>query len=236
MSFVAKNASIPDQWAWHMETGGGDLLSARGGLQDLLNTYGLPEKPININEYAVFDEQVPAGSAWWISQLERIGAIGLRGNWLSGTQLHDFLASLLSKSNPSDYTANDYFPNGDYQVYKYYNLNMTGYKVGTTPSNDNVLDCYATVGKDKARVMVGVRLRTGTWTLQLNHLSALGLPTSGTLQVHTYGFPVSSNTHYGEIDGPVDLGVFGHGYSGDSVSFPIYQNDKTTAYAFEFDV
>lgn len=239
-SFVAANGSVPDQYAWHMEGGGGDLLSAQAGLIAIQKTYGLPSKPININEYGVFDEQVPAGSAWWISQLERINAHGLRGNWLSGYELHDFLASLLSKpDNPDngDYsaTAAGYYPNGDYQVYKYYYQNMTGYRVGTTPSTDLKLEAYATVGTT-AKVMVGVRVATGTWTLQLNDLSAIGLPTSGTLNVQTWGFPVASDVHYGEVDGPTNLGIYGHAYTGNTVSFPVYQTDETTAYVFEFNL
>ncbi|PKX96013.1 glycoside hydrolase family 39 protein [Aspergillus novofumigatus IBT 16806] len=218
-SFAATNKSIPDQYAWHMEGGGGDLLSAQAGLVYWQKTYGLPGRPININEYAVLDEQVPAGTAWWIGQLERVNAVGLRGNWLSGWKLHDLLASLLSKPNADnsnyDPKGTGYFPNGDYQVYKYYNLNMTGHRVGTLPSSDLKLDAYATVGDDRvARVLVGVRIAKGTWQLQLNKLSALGLPTSGTLNVHTWGFPVASNVHYGQVDGPKDLGWYGHAYSG----------------------
>lgn len=243
-SFVATNGSVPDQYAWHMEGGGGDLLSAYGGLVATQKQYGLAvgSKPVNINEYAVFAEQVPAGSAWWIAQLERINAHGLRGNWLSGDALHDFLASLLSKpANPDSSagysaTGTGYFPNGDYQVYKYYYQNMTGYRVGTTPSSDLKLDAYATVGASSAIVLVGVRITTGTWTLQLNDLSALGLPTSGTLNVQTWGFPVASDVHYGEVDGPTNLGVYGHPYSGNTVSFPVYQTDTTTAYAFQFSI
>ncbi|RHZ54011.1 glycoside hydrolase family 39 protein [Aspergillus thermomutatus] len=239
-SFVASNKSIPDQYAWHMEGGGGDLLSAQDGLVHWQKTYGLPGRPININEYAVYNEQVPAGSAWWIAQLERINAHGLRGNWLSGYMLHDFLASLLGKPNAEtaySATGTGYYPNGDYQVYKYYNRNMTGHRVGTLPSSDLKLEAYATVGDDGyARVLVGVRITQGTWELQLNELSALGLPTSGTLNVHTWGFPVASDVHYGEVDGPKDLGWYGHAYSGDTVTFPVYQTDTTTAYAFEFAI
>lgn len=241
-SFVASNGSVPDQYAWHMEGGGGDLLSAYGGLVATQKQYGLASKPVNINEYGVYDEQVPAGSAWWIAQLERINAHGLRGNWLSGSQLHDFLASLLSKpANPdssSGYsaTAAGYYPNGDYQVYKYYNLNMTGHRVGTTPSSDLKLEAYATVGSTSAIVLVGVRVATGTWTLQLDDLSAVGLPTSGTLNVQTWGFPVASDVHYGEVDAPTNLGIYGHAYTGNTVSFPVYQTDKTTAYAFQFSI
>lgn len=238
MFFIAQNQTIPDQWTWHMEGGSGNMIEYKKGLDDLRAKYSLPEKPININEYAVYDEQVPAGSAWWIAQLERINAIGLRGNWLSGDQLHDFLASLLSKSGaPNTYSAtgNDYYANSDYQLYKFYNQNMTGDRYATTPSDDGYLDAYATVG-DKARVMVGVRLNTGTWTLQLNNLDSLGLPASGDLNVHTYGFQVGDDAHYSRVDGPTDLGCYGHDYSNGQVSFSVYQDDKTPAYVFEFDI
>lgn len=212
---------------------------AHDSLVSLLKTYGLPTKPINIDEYATFAEQVPAGSAWWISQLERFNAVGLRGNWLSALALHDLLASLLSKpdANTSNYsgTSGGYYPNGDYQVYKYYNLNMTGHRVGTSASTDLKIDTYATVGSDKVRILTGVRISTGTWKVTVNSLSSVGLPTSGTLNIHTWGFPINGD-HYGEVDAPTDLGWYGHEYSGDTVTFPIYQTDSTTAYAFEFDI
>jgi hypothetical protein len=113
---------------------------------------------------------------------------------------------------------------------------MTGHRVGTTPSADLKLDAYATVGSSSATVLVGVRSSTGTWNLQLNDLSALGLPTSGTLKVQTWGFPVASDVHYGRVDGPTNLGVNGHAYSGNTVSFQVRQTDKTTAYAFQFSI
>lgn len=237
-SFVASNGSVPDQYAWHMEGGGGDMLSAYGGLVGYLNKYNLPLKQVNINEYGVYNEQVPAGSAWWIAQLERVNARGLRGNWLSGWQLHDFLASLLGKPNAdnSNYspTGTGYYPNGDWQTYKYYSTNMTGHRVGSQPSGDLALDVYGTVGTDLVRLLVGVRLQKGTWELQVDNLSAVGLPTSGSLNIHTWGFPVGSDAHYSEVDGPQDLGYYSHDYSGNSVTFPIYNTDTNRAYAFEF--
>ena len=237
LSYIASTNTIPDQYAWHMEGGGGDMLSAYGGLNGLLKTYKLPMKPININEYATYPEQVPSGSAWWISQLERVNAIGLRGNWLSGWQLHDFMASLLGKTGmPGSYskTGTGYYPNGDYQVYKYYATNMTGHRVGSLPSSDLKLDVYGTVGSDNVRLLTGVRPATGTWQLQVNKLSAVGLPTSGSLNIHTWGFTWAD--HYGKVDAPKDLGYYAHDYSGDTVTFPIYQTDNSTAYAFEFAV
>jgi hypothetical protein len=114
---------------------------------------------------------------------------------------------------------------------------MTGHRVGTLPSSDLKLDAYATVDSNIARVLVGVRpTATGTWNLQLNSLSSIGLPSSGTLNVHTWGFFVASDVHLGEVDRPVDLGMAAHSYSGDTLALPIFQNDNTTAFAFEFRI
>ena len=120
------------------------------------------------------------------------------------------------------------------QVYKYYNLNMTGQRVTTTGSGDRILDVYSTVDGKNARILTGVRLKTGTWYITVKNLSAIGLPTSGTLNIQTWGF--DDKGHYGEVDGPSNRGIYGHTYSGNSVTFPIYQTtqDANTAWAFEF--
>lgn len=238
LEFIAANDSVPDQYVWHIE-GGGDLEDDQATLSTLLTTYGLPTKPINIDEYATYDEQVPSGAAWWISRLERYNAFGLRGNWLSGWALHDYLASLLGKpdADTSDYSPTEagYWPNGEWQVYHYYHTNMTGYRVSTTGSTDRIMDAYATVGTDKVRVLVGSRQETGTWNLTISGLDAIDLGSSGTITVQTWGF---SNTggHYGEVDAPSDLGLVDHTFTDGSVTFPIYQTDTTTSYAFEFAV
>lgn len=216
-----------------MEGGTGDLVSSQAGLDYFRGLYGLPARQININEYALPTEQVPAGSAWFISQLERINAIGCRGSWGWGeTNLHNYMSGLLGETSTGTY-----YPNGDYQVYKYYYRNMTGYRVGTFPSSDLKLDAYATVDTNSrvARVLFGVRpSSTGTWNLQLNSLSSIGLPSSGTLNIHTWGFFVASDVHFGEMDAPWSLGSAAHTYSGNTLTLPVYQNDNTTAFAFEF--
>lgn len=70
--------------------------------------------------------------------------------------------------------------------------------------------------------------------MTLTGLSALGLATSGSVNIQTYGFP--DDGVYGEVDAPTDLGIVAHTYSGNAVTFPIYQVDTTTAYAFEITV
>ena len=112
---------------------------------------------MNMNEYGTFNEEVPTGSTFRISQLDRINAIGLRGNWLSGTMLHDPAAPLLSKPDPTDYNSTSYFPNGDYQVYQYKFHTVTGHRFGSAVSSDNCWDAYATVGGGVARVLIVVQ-------------------------------------------------------------------------------
>lgn len=48
-AFFAGNHSTPDQYAWHMETGGGNMLTTDAELVELLHIYGLM-RVININE------------------------------------------------------------------------------------------------------------------------------------------------------------------------------------------
>ena len=87
VSFVKNmvaNKTVPDWYSWHEEPG--DLDVDLPNLDTLLADQNAPRRPININEYGAFSQQVPAGTAWYISRLERWNANGLRGNWV-GTAL-----------------------------------------------------------------------------------------------------------------------------------------------------
>ena len=233
LKYIQANSVVPDQYTWHLEGGttdtDNDLQTSLSSFNSLRSTYGNPSRPININEYANFGEQVPSGAAWWISRLERYDAIGLRGNWLGGSALHDYLASLLWK------TGSTYYPNGEWQVYKYYKSSMTGQRVQTTGSTDRLFDVYATVG-DKVRILSGTRITTGTWAITVKNLSSVGLPTAGNLTIQTWGF--NDKGHQGELDAPTNRGLNTHTYTGNTITFPIYQTtaDKNTAWAFEFSV
>jgi hypothetical protein len=234
---IAGNDTVPEQYSYHLEGGSeewdNDLQNTNATLAALLKTYNLPDRQININEYANHGEQVPAGAAWWISRLERYDAFGLRGNWLSGWTLHDLMANLLTKvSNPSDYNATDYAAAPEFQVYKYYNLNMTGSRVETVGTGDRLFDVYATVDSDKVRILSGTRITSGNWQITVDKMSAVGLATEGSVNIQTWGF--AGTSIYEEVDAPSDRGVVTHTYAGDSLTFPIYQTDASTAWAFEF--
>ncbi|KAI8312651.1 hypothetical protein K4K59_005761 [Colletotrichum sp. SAR11_240] len=195
---------------------------------------GAPEKPININEYLnLADELNPAATAWHLSRFERYNTSGLRSNWRGGpdgSHLRDFLASLIWRDNENL----PYHPNGDWQALKYYNLNMTGYRAGTTGSEDRIFDVYATVGNDKVRALAGVRVKTGTWALTFKNLSAVGLPPAGELKIQTWGF--TYEIPEAELDAPTDRGIATHSYTNDEITLAIYQTEEDwkTAWAFEF--
>lgn len=238
-SFVKRNNTIPDQWVWHMETGSGDMETSRAGLFAILEKFRLPKRPINIDEYATAQEQTPVFSAWWIAQLERVNAYGLRGIWLSAAQVYDFFTGILSKPNADnsnyDPNAGGYYPNGQYQVYQYYALNMTGQRIATLPSSDRTTDVYATLDSEHLKLLYGSRALTTESYIQINNLSSIGLPDSGTLNLKIWGFPYPDG-RFGEVDAPIDLGNGQQGYHGGSVTFPVYPVDGVTAYAFEVSV
>ncbi|KAK9787142.1 putative Glycoside hydrolase family 39 protein [Seiridium cardinale] len=239
LSQIAGNNTVPDQWSYHLERGTADTTSdpqyTNASLAALLETYGLPEREVNINEYAVFDEMHPSGYVWWIARLERYNFWGLLGNWLSGTTLHDLFANLITKeSDPYNYTATDYAAAPGWWVYRYYAQNMTGERVATTGSTDNLLDVYATKDNSTVRLLVGTRVASGTWSVQVNGLSSVGYGTSGTVSISTWGFDGSDAF---AVQGPPNFrNTVSHDFSDDTLTFPIYQTDTNTSWAFEFAV
>jgi hypothetical protein len=111
---------------------------------------------------------------------------------------------------------------------------MTGLRAGTTGSGDRKLDVYSTIGSDKVRILCGSLLVTGTWYIRVDGLSHVGLPTAGSLTIQTWGFDGASVWDIAQA--PSDRYKYTHTYTGDSLTFPIFQTDTHTAWAFEFDV
>lgn len=238
--FVLANNSVPDMYCWHEEASGDDVARDIENNAAALSHYGLPAKPVILNEYGVPSEQCPGSSAWYISRLERYNTTGLRGNWASAYSLHDYFANLLGKpgatedcTSASCNTTSGYWGNGEYNVYKYYNLNMTGARVQTIGSPDNLFDIYATRdGSASVKMLCGSRLTSGTWDIRVTGLDAIGLPSEGTITIQSFQFNFVDG-QFGNVPAPVNQGTYGHAYSGNELVFYVSPNE-TTAYAFEF--
>ncbi|KAJ7176209.1 glycoside hydrolase family 39 protein [Mycena crocata] len=221
LSRVKADNTAPDVYMWHHEGSStdinNDLQTSQPTMVNMLNSAGVP-----IGEF----EQNPSSAAWWIARFERFNMSGVRGNWLNGANLQDFLSGLVWKSGST------YFANGEWQVYKYYASSMTGFRVATTGSTDRLMDNFAVVGSNIVRILVGGRLVAGTYSIQIKNLSALGLATAGTINVRTRQFSFAGTQ--GQVWDPTDLGLVAHTYAGNVLSFPIFQTDTVTTWAFEF--
>jgi hypothetical protein len=213
---INKTGNIPDVYTWHNLANSVNVdpeLSARD-IVTWRNRYNLPQRPNNINEYGATDEQSPSFAAWYIARLERNNIQGLRANWASAYELHDYLGNLLGKpgagTDAYDPKGKGYYPAGEWHVYKYYGTEMTGNRVATVGSADKLFDVYATRGStaNSVRILAGARGASGTWDVKVTGLNAVGLNKSGTVSVRTWRFDY--NGKYGEVAGPVDLGVVRH--------------------------
>ncbi|KAL6917399.1 hypothetical protein FSST1_008894 [Fusarium sambucinum] len=237
LSECLTNDTLPDQWSWHMESGN-DCDTMAGSIKtfhELLAKFDIPldkAQDVNINEYAVYGEQVPSAGAWWIAGLERENAHGLRGNWAIAGALHDFLAGLLCKPNTTEgeyqIEGAGYWPTAEYQVYRYYGSNMTGERVKTTPTPDGFLDVYATKDANVIHILAGTRSRSGDWAIEV-----IGLPDNSRVQIKTLAFVVAGKDKLERVDGPGHLGETTRVAENGSLRLKMQHKDTTTAYAFE---
>ncbi|MCD9875677.1 RICIN domain-containing protein [Streptomyces guryensis] len=182
MPYVKANNAVPDIWSWHAEDG--DPVADAAAMDSLLATYGLTNtRPYQINEYAKKTMQSPGGGAWYISRLERAGVDGLRGNWASGTALHDYEANLLTKNS-----SGQYLPRGEWFMYRYYG-SQTGNVVNLVPGTST--DGFAT--KDNtaknAKILIGSNGNTGNVTVNLNRLDTTSVVENGQVRAVVQRIP-----------------------------------------------
>jgi hypothetical protein len=211
---VAGNDTVPDRYSWHqIGTGSREPDTTIPDFTTLREQYGVPEKPIDINEYAALDEQNPANPVFYLAQLERYNLRGLRANWGSKTDLHDWMANLIYKDSTG------YYPNGEWQVYKYYAA-MEGERVATTASADRKFDVFATKDEQTIKVLAGTRTIKAAYDITVGGLSAAGLPEKGEVKVKTYRFDWTGPK--GKVGSPIAIGEKSYSYSSNKVRSPRY--------------
>ncbi|KFY12454.1 hypothetical protein V492_03859 [Pseudogymnoascus sp. VKM F-4246] len=223
---IADDDTVPDHYSWHQigswerepDTTVPDFDTMRG-------TYGLPDKQIDVNEYAWPTEQNPANSAYFLAQFERHDIRALRANWGGGSDLHNWMANLVWNTNGT------YYPNGEWQLYNYY-AHMTGQRLATTASSDLQCDVFATKNDTAVKVIAGTRTIQSPYDISISGLSELGLAADGSIDVHTYRFDWAGPQ--GEINAPVDLGIQSYAYSSDTLTINMNPPTNSTAFAYEF--
>ena len=205
-------------------------------LNELLSTYDLPQRQVNINEYGLKTDIAPSGYVWWISRLERYNFIGLLGNYQNGLALDDLMANLLTKEgDPLDYNNTNYLPAAGYPVMSYYATNMTGQRVSTAGSIDLKMDSYATMDDTRVKILTAPRLTTGNYTLQILNVDCAGYSDGDMVSIEgwTYG---GTNDIFTPAPEPQMLASMSLTSMGSTIDIPVYQTDNHTAWVFEFDV
>jgi hypothetical protein len=123
------------------------------------------------------------------------------------------MANLIySTTGTSDGT---YYPNGEWQVYKYYAA-MTGQRLVTTASSDLQFDVFATKKADSVKILAGTRTIQAAYNITISGLDAVGLSEQGVIKVRSYRFDWAGPK--GKVNGPVDLGVQRYPLSSNTVS------------------
>ncbi|MER6129670.1 RICIN domain-containing protein [Streptomyces sp. NPDC001795] len=182
LNYVKANNVAPDIYSWHDEPA--DPVPGVASANSTLAAAGLTNtRPYQINEYAALSQQNPGGGAWFIGRLERAGADGLRGNWASGTNLHDYEANLLTKNS-----SGQYLPLGEWFMYRYYG-SQTGNIVNYIPgTNTDGLATKDNTAKN-AKILLGSNGNTGNVTVNLTGLNTTSVVENGTVRAVVQRLP-----------------------------------------------
>ncbi|WP_232246691.1 RICIN domain-containing protein [Kitasatospora mediocidica] len=217
LSYVKADNVAPDIYSWHDEPA--DPVPGTASAGATLAAHGLTNtRPFQINEYGAFSQQNPGGGAWFIGRLERSDADGLRGNWGSGTGLHDDEANLLTKNG-----SGQYLPLGEWFMYRYYG-SQTGNIVNLVPGNgiDGLATKDNTAGN--AKVLLGSNGSTGNVTVNLTGLNTTSVVQNGRVRAVLQRVPDDNGA---AVDGPVTVSDTTLAVSGNAASVTVpYSNAK----------
>ncbi|MFG1677027.1 RICIN domain-containing protein [Micromonospora sp. NPDC049282] len=194
LDYVKANNVVPDIFSWHSLPG--DPVANVATANQTLDSRGIAHpRPHQINEYGASNEQNPAGGAWYLARLERAGADGLRANWAGGQNLHNDLASLLTRNSSGQYQ-----PKGEWWAYQYYG-SMTGQIASVTPSAS--YDAFATRDAGSAKILIGGNRTTGNVAVNIQRLDATsGIVVNNQVRVVVQNIPYNNG---GAVSGPVTV-------------------------------
>lgn len=220
LDYVKANNVEPDIYSWH-NLPGDPVVDAAAVSSKLAARSMTTSRPYQVNEYASTTEQNPGRGGWYISRLERAGADGLRANWASANNLHDFEANLLTKNS-----AGQYLPLGEWFLYRYYG-SQTGNVVKVTPGTGT--DGLATKDNSarNARILLGSNGNTGNVTVNLDRLDTTGVVENGQVRAIVQRIP---NNGGAAVTGPVTVSDQTLTVSGNSASVNVPWTDSKDGY------
>ena len=169
LSNAKATGTLPDIICWHELTSATSIAGDIADYRALESSLGISPRRISINEYAAPAEvDVPGRVASYVAKFERAGVESAhRAFWYEYGTMNGLV------------TGNQ--PTGTWWLYKWYG-DMAGSMVATTPSTQSGLDGFASYDGTRKIVNVAFGNESGTNTVRVTGLGALGSSVRVTLQ------------------------------------------------------
>jgi hypothetical protein len=210
----AKNNNVlPDIVVWHeLNHSSGSIAADVSAYRSLESSLGISPRPIFINEYAWTDEvDVPGRVANYIAKFERAGVRAAdRAFW------HEY-------GTVNGLVVNNNQPTGTWWLYKWYG-DMAGSMVTATPPAQTGLDGFAAYDPTRRRVDVVFGDESGTNSVRVTGLGALG---SG-VQVTLESTPASGR--FTAVTAPTTISTSTFTVSNGQITVPVPNMSATSAY------
>jgi hypothetical protein len=210
----AKNNNVlPDIVVWHeLNHSSGSVAADVSAYRALESSLGISPRPIFINEYAWTDEvDVPGRVANYIAKFERAGVWAAdRAFW------HEY-------GTVNGLVVNNNQPTGTWWLYKWYG-DMAGSMVTTTPPAQAGLDGFASYDPARRRVDVVFGDESGTNSVRVIGLGALGSAVGVTLE----STPASGR--FTAVTAPTTISTSTLTVSNGQITVPVPNMSATSAY------
>jgi hypothetical protein len=210
----ARNTNtVPDLVIWHeLNHTSASIAANVAAYRSLESSLGISPRPIFINEYAWTDEiDVPGRVTSYIAKLERAGVLAAdRAFWYE----YGTVNGLVVNNNQ---------PTGSWWLYKWYG-DMAGSMVRTTPPVQTGIDGFASYDSTRRRVDVVFGDESGTNSVQLTGLGALGSSVRVTLE----STPASGR--FTAVTAPTTISNTTYTVSNGQITVPVPNMSATSAY------
>ncbi|MDH2426916.1 CBM35 domain-containing protein [Sphaerisporangium sp. TRM90804] len=204
--------TLPEIICWH-ELGSPNNIAANiADYRALEASLGISPRRISINEYAATSEvDVPGRIASYVGKLERGGVESAhRAFWYE----YGTMNGLVVNNNQ---------PTGTWWLYKWYG-DMAGRMVATTPANQSGLDGFAAYDGTRKIVNVVFGNESGTNTVRVTGIGALGSSVRVTLQ------STPSNGRFTAVPAPTTISTSTYPVSNGEISVSVPNMSATSAY------
>ncbi|MEN3540112.1 hypothetical protein AAH991_33725 [Microbispora sp. ZYX-F-249] len=212
LSSAKATGTLPDVICWH-ELGDPTAIAAHiADYRALESSLGISPRRISINEYAATSEvDVPGRIASYVAKLERGGVESAhRAFWYEYGTLNGLVV-------------NNSQPTGTWWLYKWYG-DMAGRMVTTTPATQTGLDGFASYDATRKIVNVVFGNESGTNTVRVTGIGALGSSVRVTLQ----STPASGR--FTAVTAPTTVSTSTYTVSNGQISVSVPNMSATSAY------